>query len=179
MGHSGKFVLRIPPELHRKLTSQARAQGQSLNSLCAAALGAPGSSSAWSVRLPFPVLGLLRFGSSVRGEETELSDIDLLAIVPRDVEIDRDLYDKLDKIPLADRKQSIHVAHLPLGIDDLSGFWLELALEAEVLEDSEGQIRKTLIAIRRGIASGLYRRFETHGQPYWVKQDGNEKSKAR
>jgi len=36
--YSGKFNLRIPPELHEKLAMTAQAQGKSLNSLAQEAL---------------------------------------------------------------------------------------------------------------------------------------------
>ncbi|MDE3099687.1 MAG: toxin-antitoxin system HicB family antitoxin [Verrucomicrobiota bacterium] len=35
---SGKFVLRVPPALHRRLAAKALAAGESLNSFCAGTL---------------------------------------------------------------------------------------------------------------------------------------------
>jgi predicted HicB family RNase H-like nuclease len=37
--YSGKFVLRIPPELHKSLSLRALSEGVSLNAYCAAQLG--------------------------------------------------------------------------------------------------------------------------------------------
>ena len=37
--YSGKFVLRIPPELHKALSLQALSEGLSLNAYCTARLG--------------------------------------------------------------------------------------------------------------------------------------------
>ncbi|HSW41151.1 MAG TPA: type II toxin-antitoxin system HicB family antitoxin [Patescibacteria group bacterium] len=38
--YSGRFVLRVPKGLHRRLAAQARREGVSLNTLCATALAA-------------------------------------------------------------------------------------------------------------------------------------------
>lgn len=181
MEPSGKFVLRAGARLHEQLKDEARAAGVSLNQICLERLALKPEAAGFGrlfQDLPFRPLGLLRYGSAVRGEQTERSDIDWLLIVPHDRTIDRDLYDCLDQIELPSRKISIHLSHLPRDEDDFSNFWLELALEAELLWDPEGLVHRSLIQIRREIAAGRYQRHLTHGQPYWVRKN-DAQSKTR
>lgn len=165
-------MLRIDSKLHQELRDQALRSRRSLNQVCVERLKRSAGRRVYDRfldSLPFKSLGLLRYGSSVRGEATAASDIDWLIVVPSDVIIDRELYAVIDSVKLPEKKISVHIAHLPASTDDFSNFWLELALEAEILVDTDGLVHKTLIHIRREIGAGRYRRYLTYGQPYWVK----------
>lgn len=178
MTRSGRFVLRTSKELHENLAREAKRRGVSLNSLVVSKLSESETQREYAFLdgLKFVPDGLLRYGSTVRGEQTSASDIDWLLIVPPQIEINRALYTKVDEVNLPDPKISLHLAHLPADLDDLSNFWLELALEAEILLDPSKQVRCVLMDIRKAIASGAYRRHLTHGQPYWAKRGKDAKS---
>jgi hypothetical protein len=180
MEPSGKFVLRTGVRLHEQLKELAQQEGVSLNQICIERLtqSAPKSPMQIFTQLPFQPLGLLRYGSVSRGEATAVSDIDWLLLVPVETTIDRALYDVIDQQRLPLKKISLHLAHLPQEDQDYSNFWLELAIDAEVLWDQNGAIHLSLISVRRAIAAGRYQRFLTHGQPYWVRNT-NAQSKAR
>ncbi|MCB0411942.1 MAG: toxin-antitoxin system HicB family antitoxin [Bdellovibrionales bacterium] len=183
MSLSGKFVLRVGEKLHRKLKSSAEHQGISLNEFCKKKLNHSFESQSLKFlsELNFKPLGLLKYGSVVRDEQTDSSDEDWLLVVPENIEIDRELYHDLDKIKLPGQNISMNLSHLPKKGDGISNFWLELALEAEILWELGSRIRNQLFQIRREIASGRYVRKLVHGQPYWIaaERSGIEKPTTR
>ena len=178
---SGRFLLRLDPGLHATLREAARADDVSLNEYCvrklAAPLGSLGSldSAIVAVRRAGSFFGadliaVAAFGSWVRGEAGDRSDVDLVICVAEGVALTRELYRRWDVEPLrwADREVDAHFVHLP----DLQRFspavWGEIAIEGVVLFERDLLLSARLAAIRRQIAAGrIVRRF-AQGQPYWV-----------
>lgn len=179
---SGKFVLRVTPLLHKKLREEAADHGLSLNEWIVRQM------SGRSSHLPLPILdrllkiygadlmGVVQFGSSVRGEMRASSDIDLLLVINPTREVDRSLYQEWDRSFPEEKYQiySPQFSHPPTA-PNFSSLWLEIGVEGEILFDSNGKIATVLRAIREAIASGLYTRKISHGHPYWVRKDENAK----
>lgn len=186
---SGRFVLRLSPELHRQLRRKAADQRISLNALCTKVLSdvvAPGAGIAGDEALGRPawwvyakrlieawgdgLRGAVLFGSAVRNELRSDSDIDLLLVLDSGIPLHRQLYRRWDDLgaKLAhEREINAHFVHLPQRADDAGGLWLEVAIEGQVLSDRDGQLGSTLIMLRRAIASGRFVRSTSHGQPFW------------
>lgn len=143
-----------------------------MNSICLQRLAQNNTATAFTFleALSFEPLGVLLYGSVVRGEQVSSSDVDWLIVAPTEVKVDRKVYNQVDALELPDRKIFLSVAHLPSSPDHASNYWLELALEAEILLDRTGEIRKCLLGIRYEIANGAFQRYLTHGQPYWVRR---------
>lgn len=113
--------------------------------------------------------GVALFGSTVRGEETEESDVDLLIVLRKGSAIDRSLYDRWDEaFGKEDRKVSPHFVAFPVSVNDVGSLWYEVALEGVVLLDREGTLGRFLAAIRRRMAEGVIQRKWSSGHPYWV-----------
>ena len=195
---SGRFVLRVPPELHRRLRERASREACSLNALCVrlldAALGATEGDrrqarAAAASDLPVPsalvlaveeawresLVGLAAFGSTVRGEAAHGSDVDLLIVLERGSPIERGLYERWSvlvgklRTPEADRVSPQFVA-LPASPEAAGGLWLEAAREARVLLDRQGRLTGFLTSLRDLMMSGAVARRTAHGQPYWVRR---------
>jgi len=187
---SGKFVVRIPPELHWRLKDAARRQGSSLNQVCVARLqGAarefssasdtPASLISRSLiagaieRWGADLAGLLLFGSAVRGEATRESDIDLLLVLKPTVRISRGLYLEWDVLAETfepcDRRVSPQCVVLPEDVDAAGGLWYEVALEGVVLWERDLAVSALLRRLREGMARGELRRAMIHGNPYWTR----------
>ena len=180
-GYSGKFVLRVPPELHQKLDIEAKKQGLSLNQLILTKLQVQSARERLfleQIKLEFSPLAVIQFGSSARGEESENSDIDLLIVIPLDQSIERDLYLRWEKFLKnkflgheSHEKYSPQFVH-PLGdISQASGLWLEVAMDGIVLFSSDVNLVKKLNFLKEQILQGYYLRKWSHGQPYWVKNE--------
>jgi predicted nucleotidyltransferase len=178
---SGYFVLRIPPGLHGALREAARGVGVSLNEYCTRKLAAPVgglaavADAAAAVSRAATLFGddlvaVAAFGSWVREEATDTSDVDVLVIVEPEVELTRDLYRRWDASPLrwAGRPVDSHFAHLPEPDVTVAGIWGELAIEGVVLFERDLRLSARLIRVRRDIAAGRIRRRTAHGQPYWT-----------
>ncbi len=169
--YSGKFVLRIPEALHQTLSLDALAKGCSLNELIQAKL----SERSWlsdeiigKMVEAFDPLAIIQFGSSVRGEQTRDSDIDLLIVLDKSVAIERRLYDRWDQFLGPMRKYSPQFVHPPDFEGSIGGLWLEVALEGQILFERDALVRRSLARIKDLIASGHYIRRWTHGQSYWT-----------
>lgn len=171
-------MLRVGPKLHLGIQRQARAQNLSLNQFI---LNAIQNSS---VEAPVvkalcdtfgaSLLGVVLFGSVVRGEERADSDIDLLIVLDQSRAIDRSLYQIWDAQiePAVDSRYSPQFSHFPDPVKGPSSLWLEVALEGDVLFDNpERSLKKCLQKIRAQIAEGRYIRKISHGHPYWVRQE--------
>lgn len=189
---SGRFVLRVPPELHRRLRDRALGEKLSLNSLCvrfleASLQGEPVASARATPGLDLGLLeavarewsadrvGVALFGSAARGDATAASDIDLLVVLEPDARIERSLYDRWDRIVRsrgrrADDRVSPQFVALPDSPDEAGGVWLEVAREGIVLDDAGGRLARFLIALRDHIAAGAVTRKKAHGHPYWVRE---------
>lgn len=176
---SGRFLLRIDPDLHTSLRHEARDAGVSLNEFCARKLALP------SPRLPVGIvkavrkasglldgdlLGAVAFGSWARDELVERSDIDLLFVVESERRIDRSLYRAWDRSPLEGSGRTVepHFVHLSEAGARVTGLWAEIALDGIVLVDVDLALSRRLAEIRRRIVSGEMTRRWEGGHPYWV-----------
>lgn len=182
--HSGRFVLRIPPELHARLAHLARETGRSLNEYCRKAIehytdsGARGATHSGSggrwVDVARALVGdhlesVLLFGSQARGEATSSSDTDLLIVISQDVVLSRELYHRWDDLAL-DPPVNPHFVHLPDGVLEAGSIWYEVALDGIMLYERDRRTSAFLQSVRQAIADGRLRRLYAHGHPYWVKR---------
>lgn len=176
---SGRFVLRIEPELHAALKQAAEKAGLSLNEVCARKLAAPGLALAGpagsaverSVEVAGGrVTGILVFGSWARGELSDDSDVDLLIVVPDDLALSRALYHRWDESPVfwEGHRVEPHFAHHPGPEDPVTGLWAEAAMDGVVLFDPSLCLARRLVRIRSRILAGELVRKETNGHTYWV-----------
>ena len=182
--HSGRFVLRIPPELHGALKAAAAGAGVSLNSYCRSILtaavrgGGDGGMitaallAALTGEFGEALVGLVVFGSRVRNEHTAMSDIDLLIAVGESVAVSRELYTRwdtaVDAVDAGAGVVSPHFAHLPSDDAALGSLWLEAALHGVVVLDPTGVVARTVARVRDRIAAGEVQRRAAYGHPYWV-----------
>ncbi|KYG64706.1 hypothetical protein AZI86_10875 [Bdellovibrio bacteriovorus] len=175
---SGKFVLRLEPGLHQALKEEASRNGESLNQLCNRKLK---SFKALDLDLPleeiikvFSPQGVVLFGSQVRGQATEKSDIDILVVLGPQVKMDREFYRRWDQLGVGEKYSPQFVA-LPKPGEPVGSLWLENAIEGEILYDLNGNVKKVFRDIRGDIAKGLYIKKMSHGQGYWIRQGENAK----
>lgn len=175
------FLLRLPADLHRRLSAQAAIEGSSLNEYCVQRLGGPDVlaahrrpialvlATAAAVAGPH-LLGAIAHGSWVRGEARDSSDVDVMIVGDRAMSLTRDLYRAWDAAaPTWDgRVVDAHFVHLPDAVRGPGSLWCELAVEGVVLDDRTGAVSATLIDVRRAIAQGRFVRKTAHGQPYWT-----------
>ncbi len=178
MKPSGKFVLRLDPELHQELKSQALAHKMSLNEWIKHRLQGTQALS------PIPIIdrllktfsgnlvGVVQFGSSVRNEMHKSSDVDLLLVLKTEFKFDRSIYQKWDREfnGKQDAVLSPQFSHLPVSVE-YSSLWLEIALEGVIHYDPTGQVFATIRKIRDAIAEGRFHRKLSHGHPYWVRKE--------
>lgn len=178
---SGRFVLRIDPGLHGALREAARAAGASLNQYCARKLASPGAwldeeASAILERaasiLGEALVGVVAFGSWMRGEHDATSDLDVLLIAGNDLPITRGLYRSWDDAPRLywqGHEVEPHFVHLVPAGEVPSGLWAEVATDGLVLFERGLKVSRRLAEVRRRIANGDIERRSVHGQPYWVR----------
>lgn len=176
---SGRFLLRIEPQLHALLRNEADRAELSLNEYCARKLAAPGVDVAGpaiaTVRQAATVaegrlMGLLAFGSWARGEAADESDVDILVVVSPEIVLERELYRRWDASPLRweGRRVEPHFVHLPDPDERVTGLWAEAAIDGIVLFDPGRVLARHLVGVRRRILAGGLIRREVHGHPYWV-----------
>lgn len=176
---SGRFVLRIDPELHASLREAARQSGVSLNEYCARKLAL--QSAALPVAFTDAVaraveltgnalLGVVAYGSWARDEMADLSDIDLLIVVDSELAVDRRLYGRWDESPLRCDGHVVepHFVHLPGSTERISSTWAEVAVDGIVLFERDLLVSRMLVGLRHQIVSGRLVRRHAHGQSYWV-----------
>lgn len=178
---SGRFLLRVPAEVHGRLHGRARESGVSLNEWCNRALRVPGPSllgedgavvtveralATFDDRL----VGLVVYGSYARGDATPASDVDVLVVVDRSVALSRGLYRVWDSAPVRWGARAIdpHFVHLPSGGRSGAGPWAEAAIDGVVLLEHDGAVTRQLAATRGELAAGRLVRRTVHGQPYWT-----------
>ena len=182
--HSGRFVLRLSPELHGDLKAAAARAGVSLNSYCRSILtgavrgGGDGGMitaallAALTAEFGEALVGLVVFGSRVRNEHTATSDVDLLIAVSESVAVSRELYTRWDMaVDAVDAGAGVvapHFAHLPPEDAAVGSLWLEVALHGVVVLDPTGVVARTLARVRDRIAAGEVQRRVAYGHPYWV-----------
>lgn len=173
---SGRFLLRLPAELHARLRGEAAAAGVSLNEHCVRRLSQPGAVVGTEIlERAFAELGgglraAVVFGSWARGSASADSDVDVLLVVAESVRLERSLYRPWDATPvlLDGLRVEPHIAHLPVAEARLSGLWCELAVEGLVLFDRDLATSRYLASVRERIARGEMTRRLVHGQPYWA-----------
>ena len=178
---SGRFVLRLDPDLHAELRREAAFRGISLNAHCVQRLAAPGGVSpgfegaAETVRragelMGESLVGIAVFGSWARGEPADASDVDVLIVIDEDIPITRDLYRRWDESPVAwdGRPVDPHFVHPPPQRRTPSGLWAEAAIDGIVLHDPRHRLYPRLAEVRRAIAEGRLRRRTVHGVGYWT-----------
>ncbi len=177
---SGRFLLRISPELHELLRSSAREMGVSLNEYCAMKLAAPVANLA-PVQEAVDAVGraaglfgeelvaVAVFGSWARGEAGPDSDVDLLIVLDGGISLSRDLYRKWDEDLIRWEGMNVepHFVRLPSDSRRVSGLWAEVALEGIVLFERELRLSRWLVRVRRAIVQGRVVRRVVNGQPYW------------
>jgi len=183
--------LRLPRQLHLRLKQEAQRSGKSLNQLCVEVLSKNVSETPavmvssgeellgislgeLAVQWPHPVEGIVLFGSVARGEKWDTSDVDLLIVFKKGVELTRDLYDHWDRVAgsvAGSRILSPALAVLPSELEDAGSLWYEVALDGIVLWDAALEVSAFLAQLRRRIAEGLVVRRYSHGQPYWFRKD--------
>lgn len=180
-GASGRFVLRISPGLHAALRAAARDTGLSLNDYCARILAAPTGDLAAlepaaavvgyaAELLGEGLIGVVAYGSWVRGEATAESDLDLLVVVEADVPLARTLYRRWDERRLTWNARPIdpHFVHPIADAARPGGVWAEAAIDGVVLFERGLRLSAALGRVRRAIVDGRLVRRRVHGQPYWV-----------
>ena len=178
---SGRFVLRLDPDLHAELRREAAIRGISLNAHCVQRLAAPSGVSpgfedaAETVRRAIELMGeslvgIVVFGSWARGEAADTSDIDVLIVIDGDIPIARELYRRWDEAPVAwgGRLVDPHFVHLPPDRRTPSGLWAEVAIDGILLHDPRHRLFPQLAAVRRALAEGRLRRRTVHGTGYWT-----------
>ncbi len=178
---SGKFILRVEPELHQSLARRAQANGLSLNELCVQFLsqGVNGLSDSVineellrqiiAVYQPLGLQSVVLFGSSARGTQTESSDVDLLLVMHASTSIKRELYRHWDH-----EKINLHFVHTVSDLSRPSSLWLEVALDGKILyQDQQKLTSNALKQIRQKILRGDFIRKESHGHPYWVQEQSH------
>jgi len=184
---SGKFVLRLDPQLHDVLRTEAAAAGTSLNEWCGRSLAAPGAAGlsaatdivlALRARSGADLLGVVAHGSFARGELAAGSDVDLLVVLADGVKITRSLYRQWEgAVPAWEgREVDLHFVHLPDAGDPVSGSWAEAGVCGIVLYDRDLMVSRRLINIRSRIAGGELIRRMAQGQPYWIHEGRDAKS---
>lgn len=174
---SGRFLLRMSPDLHDTLRSAAGAAGLSLNEYCVRRLltggVVHGDAAALLSRAAAVtgqrLVGLVLHGSWVRGDAASGSDIDALIVVERQVALSRSLYRAWDREPptWSGRPLDPHFVHLPAATT-VSGLWAEIATHGLTVFDRDGDLGACLARVRGAIADGRLRRRTAHGQPYWT-----------
>lgn len=182
--YSGRFVLRLPSDLHRRLAVEAEENGRSLNEHCRQLLAGErvGQSPNGIDRelldlvrraVEPPPIAVVLFGSSARGRATAASDVDLLLVLEPGVEPSRSLYRKLDAAlaehPFVTRLEP-HLVGLPASPREAGGLWHEVALDGLVLWERDARVRELLRGLRLEMARGLVHRHTAHGHPYWVRE---------
>jgi hypothetical protein len=191
---SGKFVVRMPGNLHARLKQEALNTGQSLNQLCLARLQAnlgpavgldasrtsahlipPHLLEAIVRQWPKELIGLILFGSAARGEASEASDTDLMLTMKPGVKIMRELYRVWEDFchPHFEVQESVrispHFVCLPGSVQEAGGLWYETAIDGIILWERDSRVSRFLVSVRRAMGQGKIRRRIVHGSPYWIK----------
>lgn len=183
MSASGKFILRIPPALHRRLQQLARVRGLSLNETCRSLLEeATGAgeklfphqdvlSRAEPWLREMGIIGVVLFGSQARGTASTESDTDLLLVLPPDTEPRREMYRAWDERSGFSPSLRVepHFASLP-DEGKAGSLWLEVALEGRLLWASDASVASRLAQLRDRVARGDVQRHYSHGHPYWIRK---------
>jgi hypothetical protein len=177
---SGRFLLRLDPGLHAALRSSAGAAGLSLNDYCVRRLadagrcvslpGAADTIARAAAVAAGALAGVVLFGSWIRSDLSDSSDVDVLIVVDRSVRLTRALYQRWDERPVTWEGRAVepHFVWLPDRSTPATGLWAEVAIDGVVLFERGLQVSAALARVRREILSGRLVRGFVHGQPYWT-----------
>jgi predicted nucleotidyltransferase len=177
---SGRFVLRLEPELHAGLQAAAKLAGLSLNEYCARKLKAPfaavqlGAAASLVERAAEihgrDLVGVIAFGSWARGEAGPQSDLDILVVLDAQRPLTRALYRAWDEEASTCDTHVVqaHLIHLP-EMGAAGSVWAEASIDGIVLFERDLSISRRLAVVRRDIAAGRLVRRTVQGQPYWSK----------
>jgi predicted nucleotidyltransferase len=178
---SGRFVLRLPVELHAALRTAADAENLSLNEYCCRKLAWPGAianhadgAAAVVARanelFGHRLLAVVAYGSWARGEAQRDSDVDVLVVLDERSPITRELYREWDAHGLMVDGHAVepHFVRLRSAEDPLTGLWAEAALDGIMLYERGLEVSRSLACVRRELISGRLTRKTAHGQPYWT-----------
>lgn len=172
-------MVRVEPALHARLRREAAATGRSLNDLCIAKLSAAPPQlpdelsllvSLAAERFGEELVGVVLYGSWIRGEATTDSDVDVLVVLQPDAILSASLYSQWDRpeMKVGESPIDVHFTRLPYSGDLPTGLWAEVALDGRVLFERDLLLTRYLATARRRIAAGEIVRRTSHGQPYWV-----------
>lgn len=171
--YSGKFVLRIDPSLHEKLSIQAMAKNLSLNQVISNTLINTQNEiikNDYTQKIinifKDEIVGIILFGSYARSEETKDSDIDILIFTKS--KPDRSFYNKFDNIFQDSENLSPHFAQYKNDIMTYGSLVFEVSLDGLILFDDCNKTHKLLSKIRKEIAHGHLKRKTSYGHPYWI-----------
>jgi len=120
--------------------------------------------------------GVVAFGSWMRGEMTDESDIDALVVLDPGIRLTRRLYDDWDReggIEWRGTPVDVHFTRLPERIGRATAFWGELALDGAVAFERNGVVSEVLGAAKAEIDAGLLRFGWSHGGRYWIEERGD------
>jgi hypothetical protein len=199
---TSKFLVRAPQALHQALVRAAELRGVSANSLSVSILSTGlgldispsrspgrllqvGAKSGLIAELSdyitnslvpafgASLVGAVLFGSAARGAMRCSSDIDLLIILSRDGELDRDSYSCVPQIAINGHMVSPLLVKMIDQVEDIRSVWLEVALDGLVLFDTDLKVATLLARIRGEIANGCFRRQQVYGMPYWINARSN------
>ena len=179
---SGKFVLRVGSDMHKKLLSYAERKNLSLNAACIDLLSQGLYPTASHSDLPFGlswliskdcpvsrhILGIIIYGSWARGESVESSDIDVLLVLEPSIRIERSLYSSIGNQDNIDERVSLMFTSLPEGKKDFGSLWFEVSLDGILIFDKNKVVASKLAEVRQCITSGSVIRKVSHGQGYWI-----------
>jgi len=192
---SGKFVLRISPKLHLLLRNRSLKMGISLNEICLRILSSSSHQNRMVQNAPSSLLTadfmgvvvrhwrkylqtIVLFGSAVRNEMTEASDVDLLFVLKKEFSLTRQFYrewdaffEKHQHLLLHTREVTAQFVQLPTSVLEAGGLWYETAAEGEILWERGKEVSRFYRDIRLAMTTGKIRRRISHGHPYWIKGD--------
>lgn len=182
----GKFILRVAPALHMRLKKDAQMAGCSLNEYCSQIL----ESGATGLRmddtfarelvarakriLGDALVGVIVYGSWVRGEAGDASDVDVMLVTDASVNITRSLLAHWDEQPMTHEQRPVeaHFVTLPPLGQSVSGLWAELSIDGVVVYERGFDLSRLLAHARSEIAAGRLQRRRSHGQNYWIHTNG-------
>lgn len=198
--YSGRFIVRVPEEIHRKLREFAHENNLSLNQACVLAFekfiaGPFGNGDHWQRGSPISMelieecrrlwgsalIGMGLFGSAARGEMTSRSDIDLLLVFEAGFPIIRELYSQWDRevrASVSGHEIQPQFVTVPEEPPECGGIWYEFATEGVILWERDFRVSRALSKIRRFMTEGRIRRGVAHGHPS-LSQDYLKRSEAR
>ncbi len=183
--HSGKFVLRIPADMHESLSAMARSKKLSLNQLCVSlldeGLNREGDEPKFfedlktlSLQLKkhfgASLCGTALFGSYATGDATSASDIDLLIVLNGGTPVERNLYKWWDDNVIWNDGATLnpHFVNIPDDAEQAGGLWLEVATSGRILYENGSALTDLFKKIKGLLDEGRVRRYTSNGHSYWI-----------